>query len=83
LVDRDALEDALACGGIAGAGLDVFWEEPPDPADPIFNHNVLVTPHIAGSTDISVRGIVQAVAENLGRVERHQEPLHLRTPDFS
>jgi phosphoglycerate dehydrogenase-like enzyme len=80
LVDRDALEDALASGRIAGAGLDVFWEEPPDPNDPIFSYNVLATPHIAGSTDISVRGIVQAVAENIRRVERQQTPLYLKTP---
>ena len=81
LVDRDALEEALVSGQIAGAGLDVFWEEPPDPNDPIFTHNVLATPHIAGSTDVSMKGIVKAVAENIRRIERGQEPLYLKTPD--
>jgi len=80
LVDRDGLEEALATGRIAGAGLDVFWEEPPDPEDPIFGYNVLATPHTAGSTDVSVRGIVRAVAENIRRVENHQEPLYVKLP---
>ncbi len=71
LVNRDALEDALASGKIAGAGLDVFWEEPPDPNDPIFNYNVMATPHIAGSTDVSMRGIVKVVAENIRRLEKN------------
>jgi phosphoglycerate dehydrogenase-like enzyme len=75
LVDRDALEDALVTGQIAGAGLDVFWEEPPDPHDPIFGYNVMATPHIAGSTDISMRGIVNVVAENISRIAENQEPL--------
>jgi phosphoglycerate dehydrogenase-like enzyme len=78
LVDRDALKDALASGRLAGAGLDVFWEEPPDPNDPVFSYNVLATPHIAGSTDVSMRGIVKAVAENIRRVENNHEPLHLK-----
>ena len=78
LVDRDALEGALASGRIAGAGLDVFWEEPPDPNDPIFTYNVLATPHIAGSTDVSMQGTVKVVAENISRVEKGQEPLYLR-----
>lgn len=76
IVDRQALEDALASGKIAGAGLDVFWEEPPDPEDPIFKYNVLATPHIAGSTDTSMQGIVKGVAENIRRVEMNQEPLN-------
>ncbi|MCG6537757.1 MAG: lactate dehydrogenase, partial [Syntrophales bacterium LBB04] len=78
LVDRDDLEQALVSGQIAGAGLDVFWEEPPDPQDPIFQYNVLATPHIGGSTDVSMRGIVAAVAENIRRVEQNQEPLYLK-----
>ena len=77
LVDRDALEDALESGKIAGAGLDVFWKEPPDPNDPIFNYNVMATPHIAGSTDVSMRGIVKVVAENIRRLEKNLKPLYL------
>ncbi|MCU0589563.1 MAG: 2-hydroxyacid dehydrogenase [Syntrophobacteraceae bacterium] len=74
LVDRDALEHALASGVIAGAGLDVFWDEPPDPRDALFRHNVLATPHVAGSTDTSIRGIVKVVAENIRRIEQGIEP---------
>ncbi len=76
LVDRDALEEALASKKIAGAGLDVFWEEPVDPDDPIFRYNVFSTPHIAGSTDISIKGILEAVCENIRRVEKGEEPLY-------
>jgi len=78
LVVRDALEEALASGRLAGAGLDVFWEEPPDPEDPVFEQNVLATPHVAGSTDISMAGIVAAVAKNIRCLERGEEPLHVQ-----
>jgi len=74
IVDRAALENALETGQIAGAGLDVYWEEPVDPDDPIFRHNVFTTPHIGGSTDVSITGIVHAVADNIRRVEKNQEP---------
>lgn len=76
LVDRDALEEALLSEKIAGAGLDVFWEEPVDPNDPIFKYNVFATPHIAGSTDVSINGIVKVVADNIRRLEQGQEPLY-------
>ncbi len=76
LVDRDALEEALASGTIAGAGLDVFWQEPVDLNDPIFKHNVLATPHIGGATDVSIQGITREVADNIRRLERGQEPLY-------
>lgn len=76
LVDRKALEDALASGQIAGAGLDVFWKEPPDPDDPVFNYNVMTTPHIAGSTDNAMKGIVAQVAANIRRIAQKKEPLH-------
>lgn len=78
LVDRGALESALASGKIAGAGLDVFWEEPPDPNDALFNYNVLTTPHIGGSTDVSIQGIVKAVAENIQRLEKNLKPHYVK-----
>ncbi len=78
IVDRAALEKALAAGQIAGAGLDVYWEEPVDPKDPIFRYNVFTTPHIGGSTDVSITGIVQVVADNIRRVEKNEEPLYVK-----
>jgi phosphoglycerate dehydrogenase-like enzyme len=78
IVDRAALEKALATGQIAGAGLDVYWEEPVDPKDPIFRYNVFTTPHIGGSTDVSITGIVQVVADNIRRVEKNEEPLYVK-----
>ncbi len=80
LVVRKDLEEALASGQIAGAGLDVFWEEPPDPEDPVFSHNVMATPHIAGSTDNAMQGIVAQVAANIRRVAENKEPLHQFDP---
>ncbi len=78
LIDRSALEKALATGQIAGAGLDVYWEEPVDPADPLFKHNVFTTPHIGGSTDISMKGITKVVAENIRRIEKGLAPHHTK-----
>ncbi len=76
LVDRAALEQALKTGQIAGAGLDVFWEEPPDPQDPIFRYNVMATPHSAGCTDVSIQGIATSVCENIQRLGKGLEPLN-------
>ncbi len=76
LVDRRALVDALASGTIAGAGMDVFWEEPPDPDDPLFRLNVLATPHVAAFTNEAARGVARVVIENIRRAGANREPLY-------
>ncbi len=51
VVDEAALLAALDAGRLAGAGLDVFATEPPDLADRVRNHPLVVaTPHVAGVT---------------------------------
>lgn len=51
IIDELALIDALQRGAIAGAGLDVLEQEPPDPDNPLFAmENVVVTPHVASAT---------------------------------
>jgi len=47
---------------------------------PIFDLNVLATPHVAGSTDISMRGILAGVVENIRRLEAGQMPLNCIQP---
>lgn len=51
VLDERALEAALEAGTIGGAVLDVFEEEPLSASSPLWNfENVLITPHVAGTT---------------------------------
>ena len=78
LVDEAALVEALAEGVIAGAGLDVFGQEPPDLDSAIFRlPNVIATPHISGATDGTSRKRAGAAAENVDRIAAGLEPLYL------
>jgi D-3-phosphoglycerate dehydrogenase len=78
LVDEAALIEALAKGEIAGAGLDVFGQEPPDLNSPIFSlPNVIATPHISGGTDGTSRKRAGAAAKNVDRIAAGLEPLYL------
>ena len=51
IVDGEALHEALEAGHLAGAGLDVFDEEPPRLDDPLLQHpSTLLMPHMGGSS---------------------------------
>lgn len=51
MVDQTALVEALRSGHVGGAGLDTFEEEPIGPDNPLLAFdNVVVTPHVGGST---------------------------------
>jgi len=68
LVDEGALLAALSSGRLAGAGLDVFWDEPADPAHPLFQHGVIVTPHVAGHSTSVLRRSSAVIADNVRRL---------------
>ena len=68
IVDEAALIDALLSGGIAGAALDVFDDEPHVPAALRECENVVLTPHMASAT-VETRGrMARQVLENLDEV---------------
>ncbi len=77
LIDYDAFYHALSSGHLGGAGLDVYWDEPISPDDPLLAlPNVIATPHVAGVTDQSYEEIAVAVAANIDRLRRGIEPLN-------
>ena len=66
VVDEAALIDALQNGRLAGAGLDTFAQEPPDPKNPlIFMDNVLCTPHVSVLTQEAMTRMGTAAATNI------------------
>lgn len=62
--DENDLAAALAAGEIAGAGVDVFLEEPPSADHPLLAFdNVIASPHIAGVTHEAMHEMARAAAE--------------------
>jgi len=77
LIDRAALDRALARGTLGGVGLDVFWEEPWDPRDPLFlRDDVVVLPHVAGSTAEAFGRVAAIVAHNVAAIVRGEALVH-------
>lgn len=74
MVDPVALEEVLKEKRIAGAGMDVYFEEPVNPKSSLFLYNVSATPHVGATTDIAFDGIGRAIADNVRRL-RAGEPI--------
>jgi len=66
IVDEPALYDALVSGKLAGAGLDVFEQEPPPAGHSLFElPNVIMAPHVAGVTREAVDRMSEQTARNI------------------
>jgi glyoxylate reductase/D-3-phosphoglycerate dehydrogenase len=76
VIDFPALHDALSNNRIAGAGLDVFPAEPPSPSEPMLSlDNVVLTPHLAGSSKETRVKQTRNAFDNVLRVFRGERPL--------
>ncbi|SHO54893.1 D-2-hydroxyacid dehydrogenase [Vibrio quintilis] len=69
LVNEAALVDALSQGAIAGAGVDVFTQEPADQSNPLLANqhlpNLLLTPHVAWGSDSSIQKLAGILIDNI------------------
>lgn len=80
-IDEDALIDALSNGRIAGAGLDVYSEANVAENDQLMTlENVILTPHIAGSTQEAMERAARTLAAGIIAVLHDKKPDHLVNP---
>jgi D-3-phosphoglycerate dehydrogenase len=78
VVDQKALTEALIQRRIAGAGLDVFEQEPIDPADPLLTlDNVIVAPHALTWTDGCFRAIGASACRSILDVAAGRAPANV------
>ncbi|WP_064092863.1 2-hydroxyacid dehydrogenase [Rossellomorea aquimaris] len=75
IVNEEALVEALKTGEIAGAGLDVFQEEPIDPQHPLLSmENVVAVPHIGSSSKETRFNMMSLCVENIEAVLNGESP---------
>lgn len=75
IVNEEELIQALNKGLIAGAGLDVFTEEPPAKDNPLFGlNNTIVTPHMAAHTHASMIKMATHAAQGIIEVLSNKPP---------
>jgi phosphoglycerate dehydrogenase-like enzyme len=75
IIDRDALLEAITSGVVAGYGTDVWDPEPPGSDDPlVVDERVVITPHVAGLTDVTYREICVGPAAAAIAILAGQQP---------
>ena len=81
LIDQAALYEAIKNNKIAGAGLDVLEQEPPNPNDPLLTlENVIFTPHFGGDTLEAKDRCSESITLEVGKVLRGNMPASLVNP---
>lgn len=76
LVDTEALLAALDQRGLSGAALDVIESEPSPPPELLQREDMIITPHIAFTSDASLLELRQRASAEVLRVLRNERPLH-------
>ena len=81
-VDEQALIRALQAGEIAGAGLDVFEQEPTPADNPLLKmDNVTLSPHTAGLSDVSQQNAQTQIGQEVARLLNGVWPMSLVNPE--
>jgi D-3-phosphoglycerate dehydrogenase len=81
VVDEAALISALQEGRIAGAGLDVLEDEPPDPSNPLLSMpNVTLSPHMASASDVGAVERRRLMGRQIAAVLRGEVPVGVVNP---
>ncbi len=81
VINEESLFEALTSGRLAGAALDVFWDEP-DIAPRWFTlDNVLLTPHLGGAADDVKTHHSAMIVEDLQTLQSGQSPPRLANPE--
>ncbi len=84
VVNEADLLEALRTGTIAGAGLDVYCQEPVNQGNPLLSlENVFATPHVGGATRQNYEGIGKIVADNILMFKRGTIPNHCVNKEFA
>ena len=75
IVEEAALAEALAAGRLAGAGLDVYEDEPRVHPGLLGHPRTVLLPHLGSATDATRLAMARLVAENLGAVLEGKPPI--------
>lgn len=83
VLDQKALAAALENGQISGAAIDTLSPEPPPDDHPLLNlsravaERILITPHIAGTTDEAFKRMLQWAIANMRGVAKGEDPVNV------